>query len=321
LIADRFFPVEAGDANEAPPDGSQRELTGEVDGILWANHESGYHIARLASGKVVRGSVPESQGLHLKVSYRFLGRWERHYKHGYQFVFTTFVRDTPATKAGVVKYLQQEAPNVGKITAERLWDAFGPEAVAVLRTNPETVTERRIMAAAAAEEASQALQASAALERTRIDLFGLFAGRGFHEKAIDRAIGIWGARAPAIIRRNAYIAMLKKLPGAGWKRCDKLWLDLGGKRDRLKRQALAAWQHLRTETSGDTWTAAKEVAQVIEQCVGMGLARPVRAMLLAKRVGWIATRRDETGQVWIAEAKAAANEWTLSECVKDLLRT
>src|SRR5262249_12119937 len=163
------------------------------------------------------------------------------------------VKDTPHGHAGVVKYLMDEAPNVGRRRADQLWDAFGPEAVAVLRSDPRRVVPAGILTESAAREASEALAGAAALERTKIDLVGPFAGRGFPGKLIQACIDEWGARAAESIRRDPFTLLTKDMPGCGFKRCDRLYIDLGGRPDRLKRQMLCAWNALREDGTGDTW--------------------------------------------------------------------
>ena len=179
------------------------------------------------------------------------------------------------------------------------------------------MADQGLLSVEAAHQAAQALAEAAELERTKIDLFSLFAKRGFSGKLIDVCIEKWGARAPQKIRRNAYVLMLNRLPSAGFKRCDKLWLDLGGRKGRLKRQALCLWHHLQSDSSGHTWFLGEKVAQAIEAQVGESLARPVQAIRLAIRCKWITRRKDEQGKVWLAEAGKAWNEFQVSEKIKD----
>ena len=78
-----------------------------------------------------------------------------------------------------------------------------------------------------AKEASKELHNEAAFEAVKIDLLTLFQGRGFQASKLIRAcIKEWGRRAPEMLRRNPYLLMIRGLPSAGFKRCDKLYLDL-----------------------------------------------------------------------------------------------
>src|SRR6202011_4956641 len=126
-------------------------------------------------------------------------------------------------------------------------------------------------------------------EDTRIDLFGLFAGRGFHGKLIEAAITMWGVRAPSVIKRNPFA--LLSMPSAGFKRCDKLWADLGLPKDSLKRQTLCALNELRTERNGDTWVKATDLAAKLREMIPS--ADPLKAFRLGLRSRKLKKYRDE----------------------------
>lgn len=253
------------------------------------------------------------------IQYRFLGRWDEG-KFGLQFKFDSVVIDTPLTFAGVVKYLTDVAPNVGTKTAEKLYRRYGSEAAQVLRESPGRVSEDGIMALAAAVEAAEELKKHASLERTRIELFGLFAGRGFYGRAIEQAIAKWGARAPQVIRRNPFAPMIIKpaLAGAGFKRCDAMWIDLRRPAAALKRQMLAGWNAMRTNSEGHTWHPVETVGMEIRKAIDARLANPVKAMKLGKRSGWMRFRRDADGKLWVAESSKAINEQRIADSLHRL---
>jgi exodeoxyribonuclease V alpha subunit len=311
----------------APPDRNARELVGVVQKIVWMAPSGEAVIAKLCSGEVVKGALAEidgatdgsGDGLAVGIAYRFLGRWDSHPKYGHQFAFSTYVKDTPHTRAGVVKYLMDEAPNVGRRRADQLWEAFGPEAVAVLRSDPGRVVAAGILTEAAAQEASEALAGAAALERTKIDLFSLFAGRGFPGKLIQSCIDEWGARAAASIRRDAFTLLTKDMPGCGFRRSDRLYIDLGGRPDRLKRQMLCAWNALREDGTGDTWVRRGAAVEAIQrQCAGAAID-PDRAIMLGLRSGWLARRETPAGVFWLAEWGQAEAERRVADNVRRLL--
>ena len=62
--------------------------------------------------------------------------------------------------------------------AERLFDAYGPGTIEVVRTDPVRVSNDGFMTTWAAAEVAKTLPALAATERTTVDLFTLFAGKG-----------------------------------------------------------------------------------------------------------------------------------------------
>jgi hypothetical protein len=114
--------------------------------------------------------------------------------------------------------------------------------------------------------------------------------------------------------------MTSNLPGAGFLRCDALYLALGHNPARLKRQALCCWHSLREfgERGGDTWFPVERVSQDLRRKLGEA-ARPVAAVRLGLRARWLARYRDRDGKLWLAEARKANNERRLAEAAKALL--
>lgn len=294
-----------------------KELVGMVREIRVRNAD-GFVVADLDRGTTVVGEDP-SEELRATTTYRFLGRWMRHPRHGEQFAFSTFTRHAPHDEAGVTRYLRQEAPYVGEAIAKKLWEKYGSDAVAVLRTRPgEVATSGVGLSARQAEEAAAALEALAGLEATRIDLWTLFDSRGFPRTLIQACITKWGARAPERIRRDPFVLMTADLPGCGFLRCDALYLALGHNPSRLKRQALCCWQALREFSTGDTWFPAERVAKELRRKL-RDAARPKDAIKLGLRARWLARYRDRDRNLWLAEAQKATNERRLAEAAKRLL--
>jgi len=250
------------------------------------------------------------------LTYRWLGKWESHPIHGEQFAFVSFIALRSTDRQGVLSYLEACAEGVGPVRAGQLWDRYGPHAVETLRLNPDAVAEAGILSEDVARQASQSLHDNGAFEETKVELFGLLSGRGFQLATLIRELlARFGSRAPERIRRNPYT--LLRHTSAGWARVDKLYLDLGGSPVRLKRQALCALHEVRGDNSGNTWLPVKQVAAKIRLAVG-GKADPPRALRLAIRARLLARRRDARDELWIADAKRAANESAIGDCVRRL---
>lgn len=300
------------------------ELIVKYTSTLWRAEDESCVIARghtqQSSPVTLKGHPEAGPRLIAGATYRFHGTWQEHEKHGKQFAFVSFSPCVPADRQGVIAYLISVADNVGEKRANALWDRYGPLAVATLRTNPDDVAAAGIMPADDARDAAQSLHDEAAFEATKIELIGMLQGRGFQLTRLLRALlAKWGARSPEIIRRNPYVLLMAKFPSAGWKRCDRLYLDLGHRADRLKRQALCAAFYLRNESGGDTWLSADRVCQAIEQSVSGPNLDPVRALALAIRARKLDRHRDAQGNLWLAEYGKAANETRVAECLQELM--
>lgn len=295
------------------------ELVGKVSRIIWADEESGAVIASLADGSRVTGET-DGGGLELRTAYRFQGRWRDDPRRGRTFHFDCVTLDTPHDRAGVIKYLCSEARHIGPATARKLWDRYGGEAVEVLRTDPRRVATDGLMGSAEAADAAADLEAVHKWQAVKIDLASLFTGRGFGRAAVKRCIQLWGIRAAEFVRRNPWLLLLHEVPGAGFKRTDRVYLELGGDPARLKRQMLAGWDALRQNGDGSTWHQAGAFRKGVMAQIGAKDANLAGALSLGIRAGWLATQEDDAGGAWIAEADAARNERDMAYHVTRIIK-
>lgn len=298
--------------------GRVHELVGKVRTVRFWDQDSCAIIAVLADGTGVKGET-EGEPLEAGETYRFFGRHVDHQRWGRQFAFDTYTIDTPHDRRGVLKYLASEARNVGKAIAERLWDTYGSQCIEVLRTNPQRVATDGLLSFAEAQEAAADLIAIEKYERTRIDLATLFAGRGFPRSTVKACIAAWGVRAAQVVQRDPLTMLVRSMPGAGFKRCDRLYLDLRGDHKRIKRQMLAGWAALRDGVDGNTWHPQGAFNMAIVKAVGNADAEFERAVTLGVRARWLRVRTDEQHKLWFAEAEKARSESELALKVKRLL--
>lgn len=299
----------------APKDRTRREHVGSVARVRWTDADIPLAILQLVDGAAVIVPAP---GEHFTPGqlYRFLGRWQDG-KFGPEFKAESFVTDRPATRQAVVKYLGDTCRHVGRATAERLADKFGSDAVRVLREEPQLVAAAGLLSPEQAETAAVDLARFAGVERTKVDLFGLLAGRGFGARVIDRAIALWGVRAPDVIRRDPFTLLIRKVPGCGFKRCDKLWGELKLPPDRMKRQAVCAWHCMKEDRTGSTWLDAAGVVDEILKLIPS--ADPARALVLLRRAGAIRVRRDGERR-YVAVRDHADAEQRIADNVRRLSR-
>ena len=269
--------------------------------------------------QTVKGDVAEG-ALSRDMPYRFFGRWSNHWKHGRQFVFSTFVADEPATQEAIVAYLRR-CPGIGPATAYCLWEEFGNDAVRTLRESPGAacVTIPRFTGKMA-RKAAEYLRRFASTEKAKIELIGLLDGRGFPKKIVDLALEKWGNRAAETIKRNPY--RLLTFRGCGFLGTDKMWCDLGLPVDRLKRQALCAWYALANDSEGHTvYPIDFARKSIMEKVTGHADARAIeRSLELSIRSKLLATYEDN-GSTWIADGPTARSEERLAGYLADALVT
>lgn len=275
---------------------------------------------------VLKGNMDDNEPQQ-HLTYRFYGHWASYNNRRTgvierQFVFKTFVRAAPLHEAGIKQYLQR-APNIGKAIAINLWNTFQSDAVRILREQPDVAAAAvKRLTDEKAEEASKYLQAERGLEEATIEVIELTDGRGFPKSIAKDAIKEFGNRAADVIRQNPY--RLMRFRGIGFKRADALYLDVGHSPTRLKRQALCAWHHIASQSSGDTWHYRKVAEVGLAGAIAGAEVRPDKAIEMGTRGGIMASRRtdgingplDWDGDAeWLADGRNARNETRLAEAV------
>lgn len=249
------------------------------------------------------------------LTYRWLGRWVTHYKYGRQFQASSYTRVRPSDQKGILVYLQR-APHVGPATADALWRTYGADAVRRLREDPDAVAaalNRKGFSQTRARIAAHFLEEEAALEASTIEVLDLLSGKGFPRKTVGRVLQAWGARAGELIRRNPYLLM--RFPGAGFLRTDALYLERGGRPDRLKRQTLCAWHSITKDSDGHTWFRPDYIEQALRTRIGSAEVDPVAAVRLGLRARLLAIHRNGDAMPWITEAGRSLAEQRVADAV------
>ncbi len=284
----------------------------------WCSPDGGLQISEVEShgnGYVVAG--PGLPPLVKGQTYRFVGAWEQHPTHGRQYRYAHAVRDLGVDREGMVAYLSL-LDGIGEGRATRLWMAFGPDAVATLRDRPAHVAAGKYLPAEVAFAASRALQRDAWRERVTLEVYSLLAKRGFQvAKVVEESVKLWGQRAAEMIRRSPYSLHLKGVTSCGWLRTDKLYLDMGGRRDAIKRQALCGLVWVK-ERAGDTWHPAEGVCLAIRAACGPA-SDPLRALKLSIRARLLTLWRDGEDR-YVALTAQARDEGEVARLLGELGR-
>lgn len=298
----------------APKNRSATEHRGQLEKVVFTDPDQPFAILLLADGATLCGPATADQ-FAKGTTYRFLGRWEDNDRRGPRFRFSTFVTHATHNRVGVVKYLTECCEGIGSKLAGKIYDKFRGDSVASLRTDPSAVADACGLDPDMCHEAARALEDASRFEDTKLDLFGLLNGRGFQGKLIDRAIDKWGVRAPLVIKRNPFA--LLGLPSAGFKRCDKLWNDLGLPKDSRKRCAIVAAHLITSDAQGNTWVSANDLGDRLREMIPQ--ADPVKAFKLAIRARMIKKFREAgSSVVWLSTYRRATSEERIAASIERL---
>ena len=305
-----------------------QELAGTFRRLAWSATGEGrrFCIATVdvtdTESVSVKGDADPSEFIQ-GLEYRFWGKWGKAKPpYGKSFEFRQLKRSEPHSRVAVVGYLRQFATGIGPVYASQLWDAFGAEAVRVLRTDPVRAAAAIGIPLSKAKHASEALNTDGQNEDLRLELVQLLDGRGFSKSLIEIVIKKWGLSAPDRIRRDPFTLLVNRFPSCGFARCDRLYTDLGLPPERLKRQFACIWNALKSDGEGHTWHRADIAAKAVAEGVSglpEGTLNWKRAATLGVRAGWLRKRVDSNGQYWIAEAKKADNEASVASDLRRLM--
>ncbi|MEV1174991.1 helix-hairpin-helix domain-containing protein, partial [Nonomuraea sp. NPDC049784] len=138
-------------------------MSAVLERITYANEETGYTIARVAterSGSELLTVVGPLLGAQVGESLRLHGRWGSHPRYGRQFEVWSYSTVLPATVQGIRRYLGSGLiKGIGPKMAERIVDHFGTDTLEVIEQEPQRLVEvpglgpkRTKMIAAAWEE-------------------------------------------------------------------------------------------------------------------------------------------------------------------------
>ena len=252
------------------------------------------------------------------LEYEFYGYAQSNEKFGNQFKVKAWKQRGIASSHGVQEYLKKHCHGIGPVGSDELWAAYGPEAVRVLRTDPERVArEVKRIRLPIAQAAAAELRIIAKFEDVKIALTDILAGRGFSSKLPDDCIREWKLHAADVIRRDPWKLLVKGFSSCGFNRCMRLYSDLGLPMNRLKVQTIACWYALHSDSSGSTWCPKQKAIDMLCASMGAGVKlRPDKALRLGIRARWLSIKKDQNGDTWIAEHEKAMDEWRLAEKLK-----
>src|SRR2546430_7149752 len=120
-------------------------LDAVLERITYANEETGYTIARVATdrtGTDLLTVVGSLLGVQPGESLRLVGRWGSHPKYGRQFEAHSFTTVLPATIQGIERYLGSGLiKGIGPKMAARIVAHFGADTLRVIEEQPARLVE------------------------------------------------------------------------------------------------------------------------------------------------------------------------------------
>jgi exodeoxyribonuclease V alpha subunit len=200
-------------------------LDAVLERITYANQETGYTVARVATGRssdlltVVGPLLGAQPGERL----RLRGRWASHPQYGRQFQVEAYDTVLPATIQGIRRYLGSGLiKGIGPKMAERIVDHFGQATLQVIEEDPRRLVE----VPGLGPKRTAMITAAWAEQRAIKEVMVFLQGVGVSTSLAVRIYKTYRDEAIDVVRREPY-RLAAEVWGIGFKTADQIAQRLG----------------------------------------------------------------------------------------------
>ena len=218
-------------SSPAAPDAAGRGPGGAVlaavlERITYANEETGYTIARVAtdrSGTDLLTVVGALLGVQPGESLRLVGRWGSHPRYGRQFEVDSFTTVLPATIQGIERYLGSGLiKGIGPRTAARIVGHFGIETLRVIEEQTGRLVEVAGLGPKRTSMIGKAWEEQRAIKEVMVFLQGV----GVSTSLAVRIYKKYGDGSISVVRHEPY-RLAAEVWGIGFKTADAIARSVG----------------------------------------------------------------------------------------------
>jgi exodeoxyribonuclease V alpha subunit len=205
----------------APP----ATLDAVLERITYANQETGYTVARVATDRSndLLTVVGPLLGAQPGESLRLRGRWASHPQYGRQFQVEAYTTVLPATIQGIRRYLGSGLiKGIGPKMAERIVDHFGQATLEVIEQEPGRLVEVPGLGPKRTAMITAAWAEQQAIKEVMVFLQGV----GVSTSLAVRIYKTYRDDAIEVVRREPY-RLAADVWGIGFKTADQLARSLG----------------------------------------------------------------------------------------------
>jgi exodeoxyribonuclease V alpha subunit len=205
----------------APP----ATLEAVLERITYANQETGYTVARVATDRSsdLLTVVGPLLGAQPGESLRLQGRWASHPQYGRQFQVEAYTTVLPATIQGIRRYLGSGLiKGIGPKMAERIVDHFGEDTLRLIEEEPGRLVEVPGLGPKRTQMITIAWAEQQAIKEVMVFLQGV----GVSTSLGVRIYKAYRDEAIEVVRREPY-RLAADVWGIGFKTADQLARSLG----------------------------------------------------------------------------------------------
>ena len=197
-----------------------------LERITYANEETGYTIARVAtdrSGQDLLTVVGALLGVQPGESLRLVGRWGSHPRYGRQFEVDSFTTVLPATIQGIERYLGSGLiKGIGPRTAGRIVGHFGADTLRVIEEEPGRLVEVAGLGPKRTAMIGRAWEEQKAIKEVMVFLQGV----GVSTSLAVRIYKKYGDASISVVRNEPY-RLAAEVWGIGFKTADTIAQAVG----------------------------------------------------------------------------------------------
>jgi exodeoxyribonuclease V alpha subunit len=240
-------------------------LEAVVERITYANQETGYTVARVATGRSgdLLTVVGRLLGAQPGESLRLRGRWTSHPQYGRQFQVETYQTVLPATVQGIGRYLGSGLiKGIGPKMAERIVDHFGQATLEVIEQEPVRLVEVAGLGPKRTGMITTAWEEQKAIKEVMVFLQGV----GVSTSLAVRIYKTYRDQAIEVVRGEPY-RLAAEVWGIGFKTADQIAQRLGIPHDSPER-VKAGLQFALSEASEDGHCYLPE-AELVTKATGL----------------------------------------------------
>jgi len=201
-------------------------LEAVLERITFANEETGYTIARVATNRTgpdlitVTGAL---LGAQVGESLRLTGRWTSHPKYGRQFDVHGFTTVLPATIQGIQRYLGSGLiKGIGPVMAERMVAHFGTDILQIIEEQPARLIEVPGLGPKRTKMIATAWEEQKSIKEVMVFLQGV----GVSTSLAVRIYKKYGDSSTSVVRNEPY-RLAADVWGIGFKTADTIARSVG----------------------------------------------------------------------------------------------
>ncbi len=238
-------------------------IEGHIIKQIYRNEETSFsiYVLSLETGEevIIKGVLPK---LTEDLLYEFEVDEVNHPQYGLQYDVKSFKQAATHNREGLISYLSSDLFfGVGIITATRIVDTFGTEAIDIILED-KNVLKRIGFNALQIERFYQALYKNQKLDKVLVDLFSY----GLTLKTSMKLIDFYGYDVVEVIKENPY-RLMYDIENIGFLRADAIAKKIGIQDDDPKRVEAAIVYSINEyiNSSGHTYLNEKNLLQAINK--------------------------------------------------------